>query len=189
MNYIVWIVAAVVLFVLIAFFFSLYNGLITVKNNIQKAWANIDVLLKQRHDEIPKLIKVCEGYAQFEKKTLTDVIDLRNSAASASQVGDRAAKENQLTAGLHRLFALAESYPELKSNNNFLQLQNRVSDLENQVADRREFYNESVNNYNIRIASLPDAFVAGFMNLRPQEMFKVADADKADVDISFNLPK
>jgi LemA protein len=145
-------------------------------------------LLKQRHDEIPKLIKVCEGYANFEKKTLTEVIALRNSAAGATSVGDKAVKEGQLTAGLNRLFAVAEGYPELKSNNNFMQFQTRVSDLENQLADRREFYNESVNNYNIRIESMPDAFIANAMNLKPQEMFKVSEAERGDVEIKFNLP-
>jgi LemA protein len=104
-------------------------------------------------------------------------------------VGDKAVKEGQLTMALGRLFAVAEAYPDLKSNNNFLQLQKRVSDLENQIADRREFYNESVNNYNIRIESLPDLFIAGPMGLRKQEMFKVAETDRQDVEINFNLPK
>lgn len=116
------------------------------------------------------------------------MIALRNSAAGATSVGDKAVKEGQLTAGLNRLFAVAEGYPELKSNNNFMQFQTRVSDLENQLADRREFYNESVNNYNIRIESMPDAFIANAMNLKPQEMFKVSEAERGDVEIKFNLP-
>ncbi len=185
---IVFIIIAVAAFIVISYLFTVFNSLIAVKNNIPKAWANIDVLLKQRHDEIPKLIKVCEAYAQFEKKTLTDVIGLRNSAASAHSVGDKAAKEGALSMGLSRLFAVAESYPDLKSNNNFSQLQKRISDLENQIADRREFYNETVNNYNIRIESLPDRFIAGPMNLQKQEMFKIAESDRQDVEIKFNLP-
>lgn len=183
------IIVVVVLVGLVSYFVTIYNSLIVVKNNILKAWSNIDVLLKQRHDEIPKLVKVCEGYAQFEKKTLTDVIALRNSAAGAHGVGDKAVKEGQLTAALGKLFAVAEAYPDLKTNNNFMQLQKRVTDLENQIADRREFYNESVNNYNIRIESLPDRFIAGPMGLQKQEMFKVAEADRQDVEINFNLPQ
>jgi len=186
---IVLIVVGVVLVAVIGYFVTIYNSLIVVKNNILKAWGNIDVLLKQRHDEIPKLIKICEGYAQFEKKTLTDVIALRNTAAGAQGIANKAEKEGMLTQALGRLFAVAEAYPDLKTNQNFMQLQNRVSALENQIADRREFYNESVNNYNIRIESLPDRFVAGPMGLQKQEMFKVAETDRQDVDINFNLPK
>jgi len=183
------IIAAVVLIGLISYFITVYNSLIVVKNNILKAWSNIDVLLKQRHDEIPKLVKVCEGYAQFEKKTLSDVITLRNYAVGARSIGDKAAKEGALTAALGKLFAVAEAYPDLKSNSNFMHLQTRVSSLENQIADRREFYNESVNNYNIRIESLPDRFIAVPMGLQKQEMFKVSEADRQDVDINFKLPQ
>ncbi len=186
---IILIVVIVLLIAFVSYFVTIYNSLIVVKNNILKAWSNIDVLLKQRHDEIPKLVKVCEAYAHFEKKTLTDVIALRNSAAGAQTVGDKAVKEGALTMALGRLFAVAEAYPDLKSNNNFMQVQKRVTDLENQIADRREFYNESVNNYNIRIESLPDRFIAGPMGLKQQEMFKVSESDRQDVEINFNLPK
>lgn len=182
------IIIGVVVVILGSYFVTIYNSLIVVKNNILKAWANIDVLLKQRHDEIPKLVKICETYAQFEKKTLTEVIALRNSAAGAQGVAAKAVKEGELTGALHRLFAVAEAYPDLKTNNNFMQLQNRVTGLENQIADRREFYNESVNNYNIRIESLPDRFIAGPMGLKQQEMFKVSEADRQDPGINFNLP-
>jgi len=172
----------------VAYFFTVYNGLVVVKNNIDKAWANIDVLLKQRHDEIPKLIKACESYMKYEKDTLTKIVQLRESAAGATGVARRAEAEGQLSAGLRQLFAVAENYPELKSQASFQQLQGRISDLESQLADRREFYNESVNNYNIRIQSLPDSFVAAFMHLLPHEMFKVAEADRQDVDINIQQP-
>jgi LemA protein len=171
------------------YFFTIYNGLVLVKNNIEKAWANIDVLLKQRHDEIPKLIKACESYMTYEKGALTKIVDLRSAAQGAAGVAQRAEAEGQLSAGLRQLFALAENYPQLKAQSSFQQLQGRISDLESQLADRREFYNESVNNYNIRIQSLPDSFVASFMSLAPREMFKVAEADRQDVEINIQQPQ
>ncbi|MBI4668005.1 MAG: LemA family protein [Elusimicrobia bacterium] len=172
----------------IAYAVTIYNGLVVVKNNILKAWGNIDVLLKQRHDEIPKLIKTCEAYMKYEKETLAKIVELRNSAAGSQGVAAKASSEGELTAALHKLFALAENYPDLKAQSSFQQLQNRITDLENQIADRREFYNESVNNYNIRIQSIPDNIVAGIMGLAAQEMFKVSEADRQDVDIKINVP-
>ncbi len=173
---------------LIGYVVTIYNGLVVVKNDILKAWSNIDVLLKQRHDEIPKLIKACEAYMQFEKGTLTKVVELRNTAQNAQGVAQRAAAEGALSAGLGQLFAVAERYPELKAQSSFQQLQGRITDLENQLADRREFYNESVNAYNIRIQSFPDSLVAGFMSLAPHEMFQVAPEDKKDVDVDIKVP-
>jgi LemA protein len=186
-----WIVFVVVGFVvaaLVGYYITIYNGLIVVKNNIQKAWSNIDVLLKQRHDEIPKLVKTCEGYMQYEKKTLTEVIAARNSAAGANTVAEKAEKEGQLTMALGRLFALSENYPDLKAQTGFQNLQSRITALENQIADRREFYNESVNTYNIRIESFPDGLIARQMNLQPQAMFKIAEGDREDVDVKLNIP-
>jgi LemA protein len=185
---IILVAIAFVVAILVGYAVTIYNGLILVKNNIQKAWGNIDVLLKQRHDEIPKLVKTCEGYMQYEKKTLTEIIALRNSAASATGIADRAQKEGQLSTALGRLFALSENYPDLKAQSTFQNLQKRITDLENQIADRREFYNESVNNYNIRIQSFPDAILAGQMNLQPQTMFKIDETDRQDVDVSLNVP-
>lgn len=168
---------------------AIYNGLIVVKNDIQKAWGNIDVLLKQRHDELPKLIKTCESYMAYEKETLTRVVELRNSAQAARTVAAKAQTEGELTGALHKLFALAENYPQLKAEAGFQHLQQRISGLENQIADRREFYNESVNNHNIRIASIPDVFIARAMNLLPQEMFKVNEEDRRDVEINISVPR
>ena len=173
---------------LVGYFFTVYNGLVLVKNNIEKAWANIDVLLKQRHDEIPKLISACEAYMKFEKDTLTKIVELRSAAQGASGVAQRAEAEGKLGAGLRQIFALAENYPELKSQASFQQLQQRITGLESQLADRREFYNESVNNYNIRIQSLPDSFVASWMNLQPHEMFQVDVEEREDVPIKIQQP-
>ncbi len=181
----------VMIFVLIGiviYAVMVYNGLVTVKNNVAKSWANIDVLLKQRYDEIPKLIKSCEAYMQYEKGTLEKVIALRNSAQASVGVADRAAKEGQLTAALSGVFALSENYPQLKADSGFQQLRGRISEIESQIADRREFYNDSVNNYNIRIQSIPDVFLAGMLAMTEQQMFKVSEAERADVSIDIKIP-
>lgn len=167
------------------YFVAIYNGLILVKNNIDKAWANIDVLLKQRHDELPKLIEVCKGYMDHEKGVLDKVMQARQGLMSAQGPAQKGQAEGALQGALRQLFALAENYPNLKAQDSFQQLQNRVSALESQIADRREFYNDSVNTYNIRIQSLPDLFVARTLGMTPREMFKVAESDKEDVKISF----
>lgn len=178
-----------VVIAIILYFVAIYNGLIRLSRNIDKAWANIDVLLKQRHDEIPKLIKVCEGYMQYERQTLEKITAARTACIQARTVGESSVAEGDLAGSLKTLFAVAENYPELKANQNFMQLQNRISYLESQIADRREFYNDSVNNYNIRIHQIPDMFVAGMLNMKDRELFKISDEDKKDVDITFNLPK
>lgn len=171
------------------YFVSVYNGLVKLSRNIQKAWANIDVLLKQRHDEIPKLISTCEGYMKYERDTLVKLTQARTACIQAKGVRDAARSENQLSGLLKTVFAVAENYPDLKANQNFSQLQQRISYLENQIADRREFYNDSVNVYNIRINQIPDMWVANSMKLVSKEMFKVEEEDKKDVEIKFNFPK
>ncbi len=187
-----FIVMAIVFFVVIGFamfFVGVYNGLIMLSRNIDKAWANIDVLLKQRHDEIPKLVSVCEGYMKYERATLESITSARTACMNAKNVGESAAAEGMLTQSLKTLFAVSENYPDLKANNNFTQLQTRVSYLESQIADRREFYNDSVNTYNIRIASIPDMFLAGPMHLTNRDLFKVDEADRQDAQIKFDMPK
>ena len=186
----VWIIIGLLLFVVlggIAYFISIYNGLVMLSRNIDKAWSNIDVLLKQRHDEIPKLVKVCEGYMQYERDTLERITQARSACINAKGVGQSAEAENMLAGALKSLFAVAESYPDLKANQNFMQLQNRVTDLENQIADRRELFNDSANNYNIRIHQIPDMLVAGMLKMRAKELFKISPEEKKDVSIDFNL--
>ena len=168
---------------------TIYNGLVGLKNDIEKAWANIDILLKQRHDELPKLIEVCKGYMNYERDTLQKVVQARAMYQQAVSVDQKAQADQSMNAAVRGLFAVAENYPDLKANNNFLQLQKRITELENQIADRREFYNDSVNTYNIRIQQLPDTLVAAFMQLAPKPMFKVEEADKADVPMTFAVGK
>jgi len=167
----------------------IYNGLVVVKNDIDKAWANIDVMLKQRHDELPKLIEVCKGYMNFERDTFQKITEARSMYQRAVTIDQKAQADQTTTYALRGLFAVAENYPELKANNNFMQLQTRITELESQIADRREFYNDSVNTFNIRIQEMPDTFVAAFMNLKLRPMFKVEESDKADVPVSFAATK
>ena len=171
---------------LVSWFFTVYNGLVQVRENIKKSWANIDVLLMQRSDEIPKLIKTVKAFATHEKEMFDSVMAAREKYLGASSVGEKADADNMLSDALKSVFALSEAYPELRSNENFIQFQNRISGLENEIADRREFYNESVNNYNIRIQSLPDVWIAGPMGLQREEMFEVPVEKKEDVDIDLD---
>ena len=174
---------------LVAYVVTIFNGLIALKNDIAKAWANIDVLLKQRHDELTKLLDVTKGYANFERETLTKITQARSQYSQAVTFDQKAQADQSMTSALRGFFAVAENYPDLKANSNFQQLQQRITSLENQIADRREFYNDSVNTFNIRIQQMPDTFVAAFMNLTPKPMFKVEEADKADVPMTFSATK
>jgi len=170
---------------LIGYGVSIYNGLIAMKNNIGRSWANIDVLLKQRHDELPKLVKTCEQYMKHERAVFDKLSEARAALMGARSVGERAEAEGMLTRALGKMFAVAEAYPNLKADQSFLQLQNRISQIENQIADRREFYNDTVTTYNTRIQQIPDAVVANWLALGPAELFKVDEADRQDVEINF----
>ena len=166
-----------------AYLITIYNSLVRLKNDIDKAWANIDVLLKQRHDELPKLIETCKGYMQYEQKTFQLITEARTAFMRAGTVGEKAQADNMLSGALKSLFAVSENYPDLKANNNFMQLQKRISELEEKIADRREFFNDDVNTYNIRIQQLPDVFIAGLMHLQHRDLFKVTEEDRQDVDV------
>jgi len=180
------LVGLVVILVVVGFiiyFITIYNSLVRLRNDIDKAWANIDVLLKQRHDELPKLIDTCKGYMQYEQKTFQLITEARTAFMKAGSVGEKAQADNLLSGALKSLFAVAENYPELKANNNFMQLQGRISELEEKIADRREFFNDDVNTYNIRIQQLPDVFIANMMSLQRKDLFKVAEEDRRDVEV------
>jgi len=169
----------------VGYVLSIYNGLVALKNNISKSWSNIDVLLKQRHDELPKLVKTCEGYMRHERGVFDKLSEARAALAEAKSVADRAGAEGMLNRALGAIFAVAEAYPDLKANQSFIQLQNRISDLENQIADRREFYNDTVTTYNTRIQQIPDRFVADMLTCVPAELFQVEAEDRRDVEINF----
>lgn len=165
---------------------TLYNGLVTLKHNVSKAWSNIDVLLKQRHDELPKLVEVCKQYMGYEKDTLERVISARSAVFAAREAGDigkLGAAETLLRGGLGNLFALAESYPELKADQNFQHLQQRITGLENTIADRREYYNESVNLNNVRIEQFPDVIIARWFGFNARDLLEFSEEEKQDVDM------
>ncbi len=164
----------------------IYNNLVSIKHQVSKAWANIDVLLKQRHDELPKLVETCKQYMQYEGDTLEKVMQARAAAHTARGKGDVkgvSAAENQMRMGLGQLFAVAENYPDLKANQSFQQLQARISGLENAIADRREFYNESVNINNVRIEQFPDLIIARLFNFKSAELMEFSESELKDVDI------
>ena len=165
---------------------SLYNHLVNIKHAVSKAWANIDVLLKQRHDELPKLVEVCKQYKEFEQSTLQKVIEARSQVQSARErqdIGALGQAEGLLRAGLGGIFAIAEAYPELKANENFMQLQTRVTGLENGIADRRELYNESVNIYNVGIEQFPATLIANMFRYQAKPLLEFSASEKADVDM------
>lgn len=173
--------------VLLVYGITLYNRLVNLKHNVSKAWSNIDVLLKQRHDELPKLVATCKEYMKFEQETLEKVIQARSRVSQAREAGDigaLGAAEGALRLGLGQLFALVEDYPDLKANENFQHLQSRITGIENQIADRREFYNETVNRNNITIEEFPDIIVARLLNFREAQLLEFEEHEKADVDVA-----
>jgi LemA protein len=185
----IWIVLGVMLFVLlllVLYVVAVYNGLVHLRNSIDRDWSNIDVLLKQRFDELPKLIKVCEGYMQHERQTLEAVIKARSMVGNARSDEQQMAAQNALTDTLRSLFMVVERYPELKADASFRQLQSRITEIENQIADRRELFNDTVNIYNIRIEQFPDVLVARLFNFIRRDLWKIDPAHRADVAITFN---
>jgi len=181
-GFIFWAVVVV----LIVYLIIIYNNLITLKHNVSKAWSNIDVLLKQRHDELPKLVETCRQYMQYEQDTLEKVMQARASVATAQQNGDISAlgsAEGALRMGLGSLFAVAEAYPELKADQSFQHLQARITGLENSIADRREFYNESVNINNVRIEQFPDVILARFFGFKSFTLLEFTSEELVDLDI------
>lgn len=176
--------ALLALAVLAAYAALIYNGLQRLRNDIGKAWANIDVLLQQRASEVPNLVATVRGYAQHEERVLTEVAQARAALLAAGTVEAKGAASAQLTQGLRSLFAVAEAYPQLKANESFLALQRRLTALETGIADRREFYNDSVTAYNTRIASFPDMLVARRAGMtQPQPLFQAEGPAREPVPV------
>ena len=173
------------LIALAAYLVGLYNLLVRLANNIDKAWSNIDVILKQRHDELPKLVEVCNSYMAHERETLESVTNARTAYNTGLKIDDKAQAENQIVGALGKLFAVAEQYPDLKANQEFLAIQQRISALENTIADRREFYNDSVNLYNISIQQIPTLWVAQEIGFTARPLLTVAPSDRKDTKLAF----
>ena len=179
LGFVIVVIALLALFYII----SIYNGLISLRNNIDKAWANIDVLLKQRFDLIPNLVEVVKGYAKYEKKTLEDITKLRVEIMASEGPAKKAKASEALSSALKSIFAVAENYPQLRANENFLELQKQISATENQIADRREFYNDAVLLYNTRIKTFPDMLFAMLFSMQSKEYFKALAEEKKPVDV------
>ncbi len=181
------VIVAVVVLVLLILVLS-YNGLIKTRNRVDNAWSQIDVQLKRRHDLIPNLVETVKGYAAHERQTLEAVTNARANAINASSggsVADQAQAENVLSGALKSLFAVAEAYPDLKANQNFLQLQEELTSTEDRIAYARQFYNDSVLNYNNKIQTFPRNVIANSFKFQKREFFEVAPEDTGPVKVQF----
>lgn len=170
-----WWIPLAIIGVIALWAIASYNGLVSSRNQVQSAWAQIDVQLKRRFDLIPNLVETVKGYAKHEQETLDMVIKARNAAMSATSVEDAAAKEGELRQTLRSLFALSESYPDLKANTNFLKLQDELSGTENKISFSRQFYNDTVFRYNTRIQSFPTNILAGIFGFALEPLFEIDD--------------
>ena len=180
----VWIIVALV--VLLAIYALVtYNGLVSMRNRIENAWAQIDVQLKRRYDLIPNLVETVKGYAAHERGTLEAVVQARNVAMAAQGPQDQAAAENMITGALKSVFALSEAYPDLKANQNFLNLQEELTGTEGRIAYARQFYNDTVYRYNTKIQSVPSNVIAKQFKFAEREYFEVDDAARGSVQVDF----
>ena len=182
------IVLIVIVVILALFLITTYNRLVTLRQRVKEAWSDIDIQLKRRHDLIPNLVETVKGYAAHERGTLDSVTQARAAAVSAGQTSSpqqQAQAENALTGALRSLFAVAEAYPDLKANQNFLSLQEELTSTEDRIAYARQFYNDQVLSYNNGIATFPRNLIAGMFNFQKREYFDAAPEDEAPVHVQF----
>lgn len=185
MENLIWIVLAVIA-VIVFWLVAVYNGLIRSKNRTDESWSDIDVQLKRRYDLIPNLISTVKGYAKHEQDTLEKVIEARNSAMKQTGgVEEKAKSENMLSSTLKSIFALAESYPDLKANQNFLKLQDELSDTENKIQAARRFYNGNVRDFNTKIQVFPNNTIAGILKFTKYDFFEANASEKKNVEVKF----
>ena len=173
----------IVLAALVFFVIGIYNSLVRLRVQVRNAWSQIDVQLKRRHDLIPNLVEVVKDYMGYEQETLQKVIQARSAAMSATKIGDKAQKEGMLTEALKSLFALSENYPDLKANQNVLNLQEELTSTENKISFSRQFYNDSVMAFNIKCQTFPSNIIAGMFNFVREEFFQVAEEEKGPVKV------
>ncbi|MEM7199887.1 MAG: LemA family protein [Planctomycetota bacterium] len=181
-----WLIAGGVLLLLIFFGIASYNSLVKQRQLTQNSWSQIDVQLKRRHDLIPNLVETAKGYLKHERETLEAVVKARQMAIDAKSVGDHAKAENMLSSTLRSLFAVSEAYPDLKANENMINLQEELSSTENRIGFARQHYNDSVSTYNTKVESFPSNIFAGMFNFRMAEYFEIEDpAERAPVKVQF----
>lgn len=178
-----WIIIAI-LAIIVIYFIAQYNGLVKLRNWVQESFSQIDVQLKRRHDLIPNLVETVKGYAKHEKETLNQVIEARNGLISGTPQ-QRIEADNQIEGALKSIFALAESYPDLKANQNFLQLQEELATTENKVAYSRQLYNKTVKDYNIKRESFPSNIIAGMFNFKREELLAIPEAERDVPKVTF----
>ncbi|HXX63008.1 MAG TPA: LemA family protein [Bacteroidota bacterium] len=184
------LVLVIILVLLVGWVIMKYNSLVALRNQVVNGWKQIDVQLKRRHDLIPNLVNTVKGYMEFEQETLQKVIAARNAAASATGVADAAAKEGALTGALSRFFALAESYPNLKANENVKQLQEELASTENKISFARQFFNDIATKFNTAQQMFPGNIIAGLFGFKPSELFEVKEAAERDVpQVDLSLKK
>ena len=182
----VWIIVLVVGALLVVFLIAAYNGLVRRRNQVDNAWSQIDVQLKRRLDLIPNLVETVKGYAAHEKTTLEAVVNARNAAIAAPATpAGQAVADNQITGALRQLFALSESYPDLKANQNFLALQEELTATEGRVAYARQFYNDSVLGYNNKLQSFPTVLLAGMFHFTKRDYFETDEASREAPKVQF----
>ena len=181
----VWIIIGAVVAVIVLFFVSTYNGLVKLRNMVKDQWSQIDVLLKRRADLIPNLVETVKGYAKHESETLEAVITARNKAVSAQTTEDEMKANGELSGALSRLFALAESYPDLKANTNFMDLQNNLKETEDKIAYARQFYNDAVLKYKNKLEMFPSNLIAGMFGFKPEPFFEATEAEKENPQVKF----
>jgi LemA protein len=183
----VWIALAVVALLLL-YGVYVFNRLVSLRNRVDNGWSQIDVQLRRRYDLIPNLVETVKGYAAHERELFQAVAEARSRAIAASTVGDQAQAENQITAGLRRLFAVAENYPDLKASQNFLALQEELTATESKIAYARQFYNDQVMLLNTRIQSFPSNVVANLFGFRPREFFDIEEPARGPVRVDLAQP-
>ncbi len=179
------IIVIVVVVLLGIYVWITYNGLVSLRNRIENAWAQIDVQLKRRYELIPNLVETVKGYASHEKETLDRVIQARNMAQNATGAQEQAQAENVISGALKSIFALSEAYPDLKANQNFLSLQEELSGTEGRIAYARQFYNDSVFRYNTKIQSFPAVIIAGMLKFNEREYFEAEEESRGPVQVDF----
>lgn len=179
------IISLVVLAIVAVIGIGIYNSLITMKNRVDEAWSDIDVQLKRRYDLIPNLVNTVKGYAAHEKELFEKVTAARTAAMGAQTPADKQAAENMLSGTLKSLFAVSENYPDLKANQNFLELQRELTDTEDKIQASRRFYNGNVRDFNIKIETFPSSIIAGMLNFVKREFFVADEKEKENVNVQF----
>ena len=193
--FLVFIIFAVIFILAVAIVLAivaavLYNDLVKLRQNVKNAWSQIDVQLQRRYDLIPNLVETVKGYMEHENATLTKVTDLRNAWANASTLAEKARIDDQLSSAIKTIFAVSENYPDLKANQNFIQLQQELTNTEDKLSFSRQFYNDSVTKYNTKIELVPSNLIASMFHFKPEELFKIdSEEAKKNVKVDFNAKK